>query len=215
MAWQTQQNDQRPERPPETPYAIAWAALLFSLIACAMSGYVLMKNVDLGEMGGKLKENLKLIESETQKVLNKPEGGAEEESASDSLKHDDAAAGAGQDGVKWDRLQERVGDIQQMAKEGDSRAGMYIESLKRDLGTLRDYTSEKGSATLDKMMTGLQEARDKLAEDSVAAADKLKKLKDDMEPQVKSAMEKARALTSKSSSEAKEEKPAATEGAEE
>lgn len=176
-----------------------------------MSGYVLLKNVDLGKVSGKFRENLKLIESETQKVLNKDKSESEEAS-SESLRQDDAEPGSGKDAVKWDRLQERVDDIQKMAKDGDSRAGSYIESLKRDLATLRDYTSEKGSATLDKMMNGLQEARDKLAEDGTAAADKLKKMKDDLEPQVRSAIEKAKAFTGNNGSV--NEKPTAPEGAE-
>ncbi len=184
MAWQSQSSD----RPPSAPSnSVAWAALFFSLLAFAMSGFVLFKTYGTGELTAKLKENLQLLKEETSKAITSAKK-AGEAKLSGSKEKDKPATDVEKSGgeVRWDKIRERIENLRDMIRNGDDRAAPYLDALKKDLSLLRDYSAEKGSALLDKTMTKLQEVREKLREDTAGALQRLRELSDDLAPKAKS-----------------------------
>jgi len=191
MAWHSQQND----RPPESAHAVAWASLFFSLLACGMAGVALLRGHDTGEMGRKIKENFKQVEDKASKLLKKGNGeksaGGEKKTVSGAKEPTPTGTkGADEPLVDKEKIRQKVDELRNMVDKGDDRAGDFLESIKRDLGLLRDYTAEKGGPALQRTAEKLREVGEKLKEDSSGAAQKLKELSEDLAPKVKSMMGK-------------------------
>lgn len=91
--------------------------------------------------------------------------------------------------LKWDRLRERVQEIQARIAKGDKSAGLSLDGLRRDLDTMRDYTSDRSAEWIQQVGKTLGKAREEVERNGPAAAARLRELAD----QIKSRDEKEKA----------------------
>lgn len=98
--------------------------------------------------------------------------------------------------LKWDRLRERVQEIQGRVSKGDKTAGSSLDGLKRDLETMREYTNTRSGEWIEEVSQKLGKAREELERNGPAAAAKLRELadqiksRDDKKEKIKPALPK-------------------------
>lgn len=80
--------------------------------------------------------------------------------------------------LKWDRIGARVQEIQTRIAAGDKSAGLSLDGLRRDLETMRDFTSERSGEWIEQVSQTLAKAREEMERNGPAAADRLRELAD-------------------------------------
>jgi hypothetical protein len=148
--------------------SVAWAALFLSFVALVLSGFVMFVTY----RDGRLVENLKVLRDETSKIVESAKGriGGEEKG----------------EAIRWDLLRERVDRIETMVQGGDDRASYYADTLKKDLSTMKDLTTDKSASALSKAVEDLEEARGRMESDRQEASRILRRLSENMAPRVRS-----------------------------
>ena len=124
-----------------------------------MSGYVLFQTYDDGRLVGNTKEIL----GDLKTALDKSTENIRERRG---------------DAPRWDlgKIRDRVKSLEARVRTGDTRARYYIDVLVSDMERMKEFSTEKGSAAVDKTLKGLKIARKRLAEDADGAADRLRRL---------------------------------------
>lgn len=80
--------------------------------------------------------------------------------------------------LKWDRVRERVEEIEQRVSQGDKSAKFSIDSLRRDLDLMKDYTTDRSSKWFAEMNDSLARARAEMEKNGPTAAARLRQLAD-------------------------------------
>ncbi len=172
------------DRPPESAHSVAWAALFFSLVACAMSGYVFMKTSGVSDSMKKLKENIKLVGEEAGKVIKSATDDSTKSGETTSEKKEGETAKPSADakeGVNWTKIQDKLKNLRTLLSQGDDRASSYLDSIKKELATLKEYAGEKGAETITKTIMKLDDTRDKMKSDTIGAAERVKELSESLD----------------------------------
>ena len=156
-----------------SPNGVAWAALFFALIAFSISGFLLFDKYKDRYQDSEWRENLKSAGEDTSKLFGR-------------LKKRFDERGNSGDG-SWDssKVKRRIERIEEMIRDKDDRASIYLDVLTDDLEVARDYMSEKSSKAVGRTLEALNDVRDRLKTDSAEAFQRLKKLKNELEPNVR------------------------------
>jgi hypothetical protein len=156
-----------PPDQPSTTRAVAWTAMFFSALSLLISVFLLFTCWDNGRLINNFRELWQDVKPAIDKFSEK--NGVE---------------------VKWDRVRERVESIQEQITQGDKSAKFSIDSLRRDLDLMKDYTTERSSKWFAEMNESLAKARAEAEKNGPAAAARLKTLADQIK--TRAAAEKAK-----------------------
>jgi hypothetical protein len=174
----------RRRQPPEAPgspepqdlrsttRAIAWTALFFALVACALAGF----NIVLTWRDGQLVRNFGILAAELSRV------GAEWR----------ASAGSPPD-LRLDQLRERVADVERLAGAGDDKAAAAADRLIDDMARLKRDADRQIGPWLDRMSDQLRAARDRIASNAPEAARLLRALGAEIQRKVDQRLSESRA----------------------
>lgn len=140
--------------------------MFFAVLSLGISVFLLFTVYDNGRMLENARDLLKNVKPAIDKLSEKTESD-----------------------LKWDRIGERVQEIQGRISKGDKSAGLSIDGLRRDLDTMRDYTSQRSGEWIEQVNKTLGKAREEVERNGPAAAARLRELAD----QIKARDEKEKA----------------------
>lgn len=199
MSWRPQQPEPPPPPPRESPHAVAWAALFFSLVACALAGFSFLSSYKGGEYGERLKEGVAVFQGEARKWIDRGEVKLSEKSAEaktgsgESAGAGDAEAGKSEAAaaIPWDRIREKVSEARDLIATGDDEARRYLDELNEEISRLRRAAGEAKDGALDSAAKAVEDARRTFDDGTSRTADKLKELQLDLAPKVRAMLDRA------------------------
>lgn len=133
--------------------------MFFASISLALSVFLFVTSWD----GGRLLTNARALWKDVKPAIDKIN--AEKPPGAD---------------VQWSRLRDRVEELRDRITTGDQGALYYLDNLKRDMELMRDYTTDQSSKWFEEATTTLAQARQDLQKNGPAAADRIKKLADQL-----------------------------------
>lgn len=166
-------------------------ALALSILACALAIVTMFRNDPEGKLTesvkGAVEESKTVIREAKEKVASKlgeDKSDGETQITAPELppltEFDPPAENEIREALSVEKVKERLEKIEKMVREKDGRAGEYIDKLKTDLTEAGRYSSETIKSIFEKLSVSLGEVKERIAEDTPAAQERLRNLKEEL-----------------------------------